>query len=287
VRSLVEFRHHNLVTEAVPFQEKIDLLLCRTVTIYFSRDTTRALMTRFHESLADGGYLFLGHSETLWQINDAFRLVTLGDAFVYRRDVPGDAGVAERRTVLPDRRTGDDGLPPGGERRSGVGDRRADRRSAWDVLTKPRVLPFPRVTKERAPEQVSVADSVENVRLALREGRYNDAALLAAGVADSDPLRADAHYLHGLALANLGRDADALVQLRKAVYVDPLAGFAHFLLAGMQARLGDAGGAARSYKAAAETLGRNTDEHVVAELGGRSLGELVDMCWQLAGERRA
>jgi chemotaxis protein methyltransferase CheR len=286
VRDLVEFRHHNLVTEPAPFgpDEPIDLLLCRNVTIYFSRDTTRRLMTQFHAALSDGGYLFLGHSETLWQVNDEFRLVTLGDAFVYRRDAPG----SERRSVLPDRRTGDDGLPADGERRVVKG----DRRSKWEALTKARTLPFPRAPRPSFPEPEPVpvaaaADPVAGVRVALREGRYADAASLAAGVAAADPMRADAYYLHGLALANEGRDSDALVELRKAVYVDPLAGFAHFLLGGVLARLGDAQGAARSYRAAAETLGRNSDDHRAAELGGRSVGELVDLCWQLAGGRRA
>jgi chemotaxis protein methyltransferase CheR len=280
VRSLVEFRHHNLVTEPVPFgpDEPVDLILCRNVTIYFDRDTTRRLVTSFHESLADGGYLFLGHSETLWQLNERFRLVTLGDAFVYRRDMVAEAGLAERRTVLPDRRTGDDGLPSSGDRRLARGDRRASR---WEAMTRSRALPFPR-TASVVPDPAPPPDPVGEVRSALRDGRYADAAALAAAVSVADPLRADAHSLHGLALANLGRDAEALVELRKAVYVDPLAGFAHFLLGGVQARLGDAAGAARSYRAAAEALGRSADDDVAAELGGRSVGELVDLCRQLA-----
>lgn len=285
VRELVEFRHHNLVTEPVPFpaDERIDLLLCRNVTIYFSRDTTRRLMTSFHDALADGGYLFLGHSETLWQVNDAFRLVTLGDAFVYRREMPGE----DRRAILPDRRTGDDGLPESGERRLAKADRRG---STWETLTKPRALPFPRPARSPVvaapPPPEPVVDPVEEVRVALRDGRYADAAALARAVSVAEPLRSDAYYLHGLALANQGRDGDALVELRKAVYVDPLAGFAHFLLAGVLARLGDATGAARAYRAAAETLGRTADDHLATELGGRSIGELVDLCWQLAGGRR-
>ncbi|MDQ1710965.1 MAG: chemotaxis protein methyltransferase CheR [Frankiaceae bacterium] len=284
VRELVEFRHHNLVTEPVPFPraEPLDLLLCRNVTIYFSRETTRGLMARFHESLADGGYLFLGHSETLWQVNDAFRLVTLGDAFVYRRDAAADAGAAERRTVLPDRRTGDDGTPDSGDRRV----HRGDRRAAWNALTKPRALPFPRPARTPAPDRPALADLVEAVRVALRSGRYEEAAADAVTAVDADPMRAETYYLHALALANLGRDADALVALRKAVYIDPAAGFAHFLLAGVLARLGDASGAARSYRAAAETLGRSAGDDVAVELGGRSVDELVELCWRLAGERR-
>ena len=87
VRDLVDLKLHNLITEPPPFEAgEVDLLLCRNVTIYFNRATTKALMGRFHASLANGGYLFLGHSETLWQMSDAFTLVPLGDAFVYRRD---------------------------------------------------------------------------------------------------------------------------------------------------------------------------------------------------------
>ncbi len=271
VRAMVEFRHHNLVADPPPFgDEPVDLVLCRNVTIYFARETTRALMERFHGSLSDGGYLFLGHSETLWQVSDRFRLVTLGDAFVYRRDDVAAAG-GERRAILPDRRTGDDGLPPEGERRH------RDRRA------RPRMLPFPR--RETAVPAAE-SDPVGRVRQILREGRYADAAALAAEVVVTSPLRSEAYYLRGLALANLGHDGEALVSLRKAVYADPKAGFAHFLLAGVLARLGDATGAARAYRAAAETLGGSASAED-AELGGRSVDELVDLCWQLAGVRRS
>jgi len=94
IRELVEFRHHNLVTEAPPFVPgELDLIVCRNVTIYFDRATTKHLMNRLHGCLRDGGYLFLGHAETLWQVSDAFALVPLGDAFVYRRGASANASL--------------------------------------------------------------------------------------------------------------------------------------------------------------------------------------------------
>jgi Flp pilus assembly protein TadD len=70
--------------------------------------------------------------------------------------------------------------------------------------------------------------------------------------------------------------------LRKAVYLDARDGFAHFLLAGALDRLGEFVAAARSYRAAAETLGRRPKDAIAAELGGRSVAELAQLCEQLA-----
>ena len=265
IRELVEFRHHNLVTEAVPFapSERIDLVLCRNVTIYFGRETTRALMARLHTCLRDGGYLFLGHSETLWQVSEDFRLVALGTgdeaAFVYRRnDDP-----KERRTVLPDRRTAAEPV---------VADRRVEAR---------RQSPPPVPAPAPASAALGVDDLLARTQEALAEGRYDDAARLAALAAEAAPLRAEAFYLRGLALVDLGRDDDALVDLRKAVYLEPERGFAHFLLAGVLDRLGEPVLAARAYGAAADTLGLQPADATAEELGGRSVRELAQLCRQL------
>jgi chemotaxis protein methyltransferase CheR len=285
VRELVEFRHHNLVTDPPPFdEEQVDLILCRNVTIYFDRETTRRLMKRLHSRLRDGGYLFLGHAETLWQISADFTLVSLGDAFVYRRlaDVP-EGG--ERRSVLPDRRTEDELRPTRADRRRGDADRRG-RPAATELADVPRL---PRLVAP-APVDVSLmpkppaltGDPLEAVRVALAQGRYDEAADIAGDVVVATPLWAQPHYLQGVALTNLGRDADALVVLRKAVYLDPEHGFAHFLLGGSLDRLGEPIAAARSYRAAAATLGGRSLDSVAPELGGRSVAELAALCVQLA-----
>jgi chemotaxis protein methyltransferase CheR len=262
IRELVEFRHHNLVNEAPPFEPgRVDLVLCRNVTIYFDRDTTRRLMKRLHGQLRDGGYLFLGHAETLWQISEDFALVSLGDAFVYRR-LDEDVEAPERRAVLPDRRTEDDLRPTRADRRRNDDDRR-------DVTA---------TVTTAAPSR----DPLDAVRSALSEGRYDEAADVAAEVVAATPLWAQAHYLQGVALTNLGRDADALVVLRKATYLEPEHAFAHFLLGGALERQGEPVAASRSYRAAATTLGSRSMDVVAPELGGRSAAELAALCLELA-----
>ncbi|HUR13378.1 MAG TPA: CheR family methyltransferase [Mycobacteriales bacterium] len=271
VRDLVEFRHHNLVTEPVPFpsNERIDLVLCRNVTIYFSRETTRELMKRLHMCLRDGGYLFLGHSETLWQVSEDFRLVSLGTgesaAFVYRRL---DGHSEERRAVLPDRRTAEEPKPA---------ERRLRPRRAEKTAKAPSA-------PQAAPALPSADDLVVRTRAALAKGRYDEASSLAEEAVAVEPLRGEAFYLRGLALVDLGDDDRALVELRKAVYLEPQMGFAHFLLAGVLDRLGDRAASAREYAAAADTLGMAPGDATAEELGGRSVRELAQLCRQL--ERR-
>jgi len=254
VRALVRLRHHNLVTGPPPFAPgEVDLVLCRNVTIYFARETTRALVRRFHDTLQPGGYLALGHAETLWQVSDAFRLVQVGAG--------ADAAFFYRRPEQPAER------PP-------------VRRAAPAVLEGPATVRAPLDPEPAAPP--APPDAVAEVRTVLAQGRYEDAARLASDLIAERPLSAGAHYLRGLALVDLRRDGDALGDLRKAVYLAPDDGFAHFLLAGVLARLGDREAARREYAAAATTLGAQPGDRDASELGGRDVGELAGLCRRLS-----
>jgi chemotaxis protein methyltransferase CheR len=64
LRQPVVFRRLNLI-EPFPFKKKFDLIFCRNVMIYFNKQTQAGLVVRFQQALADGGYLFIGHSESL------------------------------------------------------------------------------------------------------------------------------------------------------------------------------------------------------------------------------
>jgi chemotaxis protein methyltransferase CheR len=55
----------------------MDMIFCRNVTIYFDRETQKKLFNKFYAQLVPGGYLFIGHSETLHGINDRFKSVAV------------------------------------------------------------------------------------------------------------------------------------------------------------------------------------------------------------------
>ena len=61
----VTYRKFNLMSKTLPFKKKFDCIWCRNVMIYFDNPTKHELVNRMYESTVSGGYLLIGHSETL------------------------------------------------------------------------------------------------------------------------------------------------------------------------------------------------------------------------------
>lgn len=91
VKRDVVFTRLNLLDRArISLLGTMDVILCRNVIIYFDMDTKREVVQTFHEKLRPGGYLLLGHSESLINLSSAFELRHLRHDLVYRRPVPGE-----------------------------------------------------------------------------------------------------------------------------------------------------------------------------------------------------
>ncbi|MBB4097620.1 chemotaxis protein methyltransferase CheR [Sphingomonas kyeonggiensis] len=65
LRSAIGFARLNLMDDRYPVGEAMHLIFCRNVLIYFDKPTQRKVVTRLVDCLAPGGYLFLGHSESI------------------------------------------------------------------------------------------------------------------------------------------------------------------------------------------------------------------------------
>lgn len=81
IRSLVSFRILNFM-DSFDFREKLDTIFCRNVIIYFERPVQETLFNKFCRHLVSGGYLFIGHSETLSGMDLPLKQIT---ATVYQK----------------------------------------------------------------------------------------------------------------------------------------------------------------------------------------------------------
>lgn len=81
LQKMIDFGQINLMNEW-PIRDKIDVIFCRNVVIYFDKPTQSKLFNRYADLLQDEGHLFIGHSESLYKVCDRFEL--LGQT-VYRK----------------------------------------------------------------------------------------------------------------------------------------------------------------------------------------------------------
>lgn len=83
IKELVHFDFHNLKTEFLP--QSNDIIFCRNVMMYFDEPEQRRLLEKFHRCLRPGGYLFVGHAESLLGLTEKFGLVHRNSGTAYRR----------------------------------------------------------------------------------------------------------------------------------------------------------------------------------------------------------
>jgi len=246
LRSRVEFAHHNLVGPVPLFTPgTCPVVFCRNVLIYFSHDQVVALLDRIADLLPVGGWLFLGYSESLWQVTDRFELVRLGEAFVYRRTaspVAVDGGSIDRP-------------------RPASSDAAAKRRA------RPRAVPRLPNRAPRTPQGPSPTTTEDPAAVPVEANRGSPNT-----VADRQLVELIAA---GEAALSAGESATAITAFRKCVYLDPDQPAMHLHLGLALEASGDLAAARRSFAVARVALDACDSAVVEAMLDGYPVGELA------------
>jgi chemotaxis protein methyltransferase CheR len=91
VRAHVKFDRLNLQDQSkILFMKGFDIIFCCNVLIYFDGASKKRTVEHFYSGLLPGGYFFLGNSESLYGINDQFRLLHFPSAIAYWKPAPGE-----------------------------------------------------------------------------------------------------------------------------------------------------------------------------------------------------
>ncbi len=201
-RNAVSFQYHNLIKEPYPIalMGNWDIIFCRNVTIYFRLESTRRVVQNLFDSLNPGGYLFIGHSETLTTVSDKFEPVEIGGVFLYRKP-------QLRKSTTLSARGGAERVTPTQER------------------------PSARVpARVRRPVEVDVASLQQQAEEASIAGGHSQVLELTAKILEVEPRNATAHLLAANAWADTGNLDAAYDECRKAISIDPLMASARYLL---------------------------------------------------------
>jgi chemotaxis protein methyltransferase CheR len=226
LRSRIQYQTLNLAHTPfpLPFTE-CDLVLLRNVLIYFRRPLQRLVVSHIARLLTPEGYLFLGASETLWQIQDELESVDLGPCFAYRhRTTPKP--VSE---PLPPRKAAVPRPAPTAPKPEPVRKRTAP---------PPPAAPPPPELSPAVTQSLSLHERLAAAARDLAANRIDEAAKVIAQVLAADPSEPAAHALEGFLNDLRGKREDAVSSYRAALYLDPALFQVRVLLADCLLRLG-------------------------------------------------
>jgi chemotaxis protein methyltransferase CheR len=292
LRSMVRFEQLNLLEPFPARARGVHGIFCQNVTIYFQVSTCRALMERFYQALDEGGSLFLGFSETLWNIFDRFRWREVAGSYVYYKESQRESARAHTTAWLG-------GTAPLGARQAaqsagGHPPARSPRPTpqrgqgpalftGGEVVSRGRAL----IDAGQAGAALELfgatplagAHAPQILALAARahadRGDLDLAAAEARRALELNPLTTEAHLLIGLIYARQGRHGAAVAQLERARYLDPEAPVVAFHLAECCRQAGKAQDALREYRNTIRLLAARPPDELI---DGVAVGWLSETC---------
>lgn len=287
VARAVRFEHGSLTEDGTLGANRYDVILCKNVSIYFRQEITRGLVRRLHAALTPGGYLLLGHSESLWQMEEGLSLVEHAGMFCYRK--PG-AGVAPEAADDYTYRSGPSLATAEGHRRRSAGcseafgtletDSPGDRyeqcrqtvRSADWARAEREVEALIESQQTFAPGHLLLAG------IHVHLGRYAEASACASRVLGLDSRDAKAYLLLGMIAARGGRPQEAVDALRRALDLDDSLALAYFWLGNLYRDQGHGGRACAEYRRAVAMHDRGELDFTEEFAADLNPAQIIDFC---------
>lgn len=239
-RRLVQFEQRNLLTDDPDLwtPAAYDVIFCRNVLMYFSPAATEHVVARLERSLAPGGYLFLGHAETLRGVSQGFFLRHTHETFYYQR-----RGGAEMQTTSSRAASHPSSSPLPGSALAEI----VDGAEHWvDAIQRAaerirQLTPAHADPSVRAPRERRIA--VEHALHLLREERFDDAIGSLDTLPNEEANDPEVLLLRAVVLTQTGRFAEAEAVCRRVLALDELDAGAHYVTALCREGAGDPAGA--------------------------------------------
>ncbi len=294
--SMVHFVRMNLVEPSYPSlagaTASLDLILCRNVFIYFDEATTQAIVHRFHQSLAERGWLVVGHAEPSQKIFAAFATRDFPGAVLYQKCSTADSSFDVDHRNIPVAWTAPalDAPLPESNRSPATHTEpprvRADSKSKSSVdelLAEVEAL----IAGRRHAQALVALEAIHvtypklaqacylSARVHAVQAHWREAAASIEQAVKLAPLNASAHYLQGLILKESDDFGGAVESFRHCTYLEPAHALAHYLMAVSLRHLGADARAEKTMERAASALQGLPADDAVRDGDGLTVGQLM------------
>lgn len=288
IKKMVTFSYLNLVEDSYPSlltsTNAMDLILCRNVLMYFRPDLAEAVLRKFQAALKAGGWLILGPAEGPLNFHGSgLKAAQLPGATIYRKSAePGPVLPYIYQAAAPEPAlyggpvAGAPEPPPPAapvaapERRQLEAAGTLYARGLYEEAGK-------ELEAFLAAEPGSPAGLLLLARVRADLGGLAEAARLCALAIEADKLAPRGHYLLGGILQEEGRDGEAALSFRRALYLAPDHIPAQLALGNLALRAGKTGPARGHFRSAAALLEQRAPEDILPDSEGMTAGRLKEL----------
>ncbi|NOX54583.1 MAG: tetratricopeptide repeat protein [Planctomycetes bacterium] len=290
VRAMVQFRQASLLDDVQRVSVPWDIIFCRNVLIYFTREATDKVQDNLARSLSPGGYLLVGHSEIIRP--DLFIPFGDPDSFVYRRADAGRQPSEQRgHCHVSDRRpqTETDAKPASTLSSLGRSPAQADDcqqmfEAALDYFDRKQYVRACQKAEQllqHFPRHLPACLLRANAYL--HQGEHERCARECQFVLQLDPFNAEAYLLLGINFKSLSKVSLAIEYLKKAAYLLPDSFSVQFHLGEAYRARGLHSEARRAYRNAVAFLAAAEDREIRNYCGAFSRSTLEAFCQRWLG----
>jgi Methylase of chemotaxis methyl-accepting proteins len=279
IRKMVAFAYINLAEDNYPSSlnntNAMDIIFCRNVLMYFAPERARQVGQGLFRSLTDGGWLMVGASELSQFLFPQFASVQFPGAIVYRKETGAKRSRSELQ--IPDTSELCFGVVqfPEDEKIQAVVNELPVRNEHIAVLEQP-----PQTagleTIEKAIEKALPSKAL-SIRALADQGKLPEALALCEEALSSDKLNPGMHYLRAIILQELNRIEEAIVSLKRTLYLDRNFLLAHFALGNIVLRQGKAPASKKHFENVLTLLKENRPEDILPESEGLTAGRFREI----------
>ncbi len=262
-RRFVDFRQLNLATDGLfpgIGSASLDVIMCRNVMIYFSEEKVRRMAQSFHDSLAPGGWLLVGHAEPSYINFPQFEVFAGNGTTAYRKSASVMAPTPwQPVTAWP--------LLPGYQATKTTPPTSTARRQV------------PAAAAEFVPRALapSIQSRIDAALVFADQGDWDNAGKVCRQVIEQTPLNVAGHFILGLVAEHTGDPALAEASFRKAIYLDREFALAHYHLGLILHKTGNIPLARKSFQNTIESLRLVSPDELLPHGDGMRASELREL----------
>jgi chemotaxis protein methyltransferase CheR len=266
IKKMVTFQFRSLVDEnTLPaISNKMDIIFCRNVLMYFTSDWVSKISQNLFQSLSEDGWFVVSSSELSSQVFPQFTPVNFPGAVLYQKSKNGSSYslplvsfTAKEPQLLP---TFSPLSPP------------PPTSSSPSLPITPSSLKHP----HPVPEE-TLADKIFSIRLLADQGHLEEALSFCNKAIESCKLAPEIYFLRASILQELNKNPEAIKSLKQAIYIDPEYVMGHFALGNLFIRQGNSKNAKRYFKNTLDLLNGCADEDILPESDGLSVKHIREI----------